>query len=135
MAVRRPLADVESNRGDDVALNLHKYENQAKLSVCLAAVGILAAVAAVALLLRNFEPADRFVYYSSSGKWFLALGGTLAVGLLTSTGGFFVGIASAGQRRNKAIKLSWLGFFLSAAAITLTMCCVVFFYFTRNNLG
>jgi hypothetical protein len=115
-----------------VALNLHKSENQAKLSVVLAVVGGLATIVAIGLLLRNFKAEDWYVTYQASGLWFPLLGAALGIGLLCSTFGFFVGLISAGKRRNTATSVSWMGFFLSAFAITLGLCAGLFFYFTRN---
>lgn len=118
-----------------MALNLHKYENQARLSVAMAVVGLVGCVGAVALLVRNFNPADRFVYYGASSMYLPLLGVMLLVSLGGGAIGFFVGISSAGQRRNKAANVAWAGFFLSAAVITLALCAGIFFYFTRNAVG
>ena len=115
-----------------MALNLQKYENQAKLSVILAIVGGAAALAAIALLLRNFDTGDRYVYYRATGLWFPALGASLAMALLTSTAAFFLGLASASKRRNTATGVSWTGFFLSAITITVTLSAALFFIFTRS---
>lgn len=115
-----------------MALNLHKYENQARLSVGLAVVGGVATLTAIALLMKNFDIESRYTYYSPTGSWFPALGVSLGVGLLSSTFGFFVGLASAGKRRNTATSMSWTGFFLGAACITLALCAGLFFYFTRS---
>jgi len=118
-----------------VPLNLHKYETQAKLSLWLAIVSVLCCIAAVFLLMRNFVPQDQFVYYNPRGLWLPALGGALFLCMLTGGVGFLVGILSAGQRRNSAAGLSWTGFFLSAAGITIGLCAGLFFYFTRNAIG
>ncbi len=118
-----------------MALNLHKYENQAKLSVALAIVSGVTVLMALGLIVRNFNATDMYVYYGGGGMYLPVLGGLLGMALLTGAGGFFAGIGSAGQRRNKAANLSWAGFFLSAATITIALCAGAFFYFTRNAIG
>lgn len=118
-----------------MAFNLRKYENQAKLSVSLAIFSVVCAIGAIGLLLRNFEPADRFTYYSPRSLWFPAMLGMLFFALATGAIGFLVGLLSAGQRRNQAVGTSWAGFFLSAASITVALCAGLFFYFTRNSIA
>ena len=108
------------------------YEKQAALSAILAVVGNAAALAAFCLLGRNFSFQDRYVTYNPENIWFPILGGVLFVALAASTIGFFVGLHSAGQRRNTRSRLSWTGFFVSAVGITLTVSAVAIFYFTRN---
>ena len=56
----------------------------------------------------------------------------LFVSLCAGVVGLFIGLNSAGQRRNTRSQLSWLGFFLNAGIIALAVCAVVFFYFARN---
>ncbi len=111
---------------------LNTYEKQARLSVRLAGVGGAATLAVLILLGRNYH--ESWVNYSPHGKWFLAFGGALFVGLVTGLIGFFVGLNSAGQRRNTLSRLSWTGFFLSALVITLIVSAAIFFFFTRNSV-
>lgn len=110
------------------------YEDQARLSVILAGISFVAALAAIALILRNFDADLFFVNFKFSGMWIKMFG----AGLLTALGcgalGFVLGIYTAGQNRNKATNLSWMGFFGSAVALTIAMSTVVFFYFTKNAM-
>jgi len=111
------------------------FEQQARLSVILAAVGAVSWLGMVGLLLRNFTPQTFWVTYNPKSLYLPVLGLTLLVSLAASTAGFFIGLHSAGQRRNTRSGLSWLGFFLSAGMLTLTLCAALFFYFARNPVG
>jgi hypothetical protein len=114
-----------------VAFDVKSYEGQARISVLLAVGGAVLALATGALIWQNFSAADFAVYYRPSGMRYLAIlsGGALAV--ILSVTGFFVGLNSAGQRRNKKDSLAWLGFFLNAAVIILAMSLLVFFWFAK----
>lgn len=118
-----------------MAFDLKSYENQAKLSVFLGFFSLAAAIGVVAMLGRNFSAEHFYVTYSSSGLWFPMLGAGMGLGLLAGAVGFFVGLNSAGQRRNNRSSLSWQGFFLNAGVITILMSAAIFFFFTRNNIG
>jgi hypothetical protein len=117
-----------------VASKLKTYEAQAKLSFWLAFPGGLAALVVVGLIYRNFDRASFYVNYNPNGFWLPVLGLGLLVALAASTTGFFVGLNSAGRRRNTRSALAWQGFFLNAAIITLTLAAAAFFFFTRNPL-
>lgn len=127
----------DRNRGKPVARkkSLNTYENQARISVIAAGVGALAAVATVALLARNFTDLQTFyVVYNPQTMYLPAVGVGLLGALACGTIGFFVGLNSAGQKRNTQSKLAWMGFFCSAAVITLALCIGLFFYFTRRPM-
>jgi hypothetical protein len=117
-----------------VAFNLKSYENQAKLSVYLAVLGGLAALGVIGLMGRNFDRISFFVTYNPKGFWLPLVGTGLLLGLGAGTAGFFVGLHSAGQRRNPRSALSWKGFFLNALVIMIMLSAGIFFYFTRNAM-
>lgn len=114
-----------------MALKLRAYETQAKLSIGLAIGAAVSMFGTVFLLLRNFDATNFLIAYRSSSMYMPALGATILLSLGLATIGFFVGLNSAGQKRNKQSQLSWIGFFLNASVITLSLCCGVFFWFTR----
>jgi hypothetical protein len=110
------------------------YEMQAKLSVALAIIGGLSTLFGVFCILSRFDYQTFLFTYNPQGKRFLAIGAGLALGLLMGAIGFLVGFNSAGQRLNKQNRLSWTGFFLSAAVIALTISCGIFLFITRNAI-
>lgn len=115
-------------------LSWKTYEDQARLSVVFAALSLLAGLAASGLILRNFDAELFFVNFNKRGMWLPVLGLGLATSMAFGTAGFFLGIYTAGQNRNKATNLSWMGFFGSAAALTLAMSAGLFFFLTRNAM-
>lgn len=114
-----------------MALDLRKYEAQAKLSVALGAAGTLGILFALWLLCRNFDGQNFWVAYSTQSFYLPSLGLGLLVALLAGTVGFFVGLNSAGQRRNTRSRLAWQGFFLNAVVITAAVSAGIFFVLTR----
>jgi prepilin signal peptidase PulO-like enzyme (type II secretory pathway) len=117
-----------------VAFKLKTYEGQAKVSVLLAVLGGLALVGVLALICRNFDLATWFTTYNPNGFWLPILGVGLLAALAASTIGFFVGLHSAGQRRNTRSALAWLGFFVNALIITAALSSAALFVFTRNPI-
>jgi hypothetical protein len=111
------------------------YELQAKLSVGLAIVGGLSALFAGFCILSRLDLQTFLFTYDPQGKRFLAVMAGLAMGMLTGGIGFLVGFNSAGQRLNKQNRLSWTGFFLSAAVIALTISCGILLFVTRNAVA
>jgi len=128
------VTEESQDEGKPVAFNLRRYENQAKLSVILAAVGGAAAVGVAALLVLKFDREVFFVTYNANGLFLPVLGAGLVGGLAAATVGFFVALNSAGQRRNPRSALSWRGFFLNAAVIAVLLSATVFFYLTHNAI-
>lgn len=115
-----------------MAFNLRTYEAQAKLSVALAVLGGAAAVVIAGMIIRNFDAAAFYVTYNAKGPWLLIVALGLMVGLGAATAGFFIGLNSAGQKRNKLSALAWQGFFLNALVLVVLLGAAVFVYFTRN---
>ncbi len=117
-----------------MAFKLSKYEDQAKLSVYLGLLGIAAACAAAFLLWRRFEPTTFYVSFNPQRPFRQVLIGGLLVGLAAGVCGFFIGLNSAGQKRNTLSRLAWQGFFLSALAIMFVLSAGIFFFFTQNPI-
>lgn len=113
------------------SMKVNTYEKQAMYSMACACVAILAALATVALIVRNLDFETWTLSMPRTGPSFKLMLVGVAGACLLGTVGFFVGFSSAGHSRNKRSGLSWLGFFLSAAAVSLGMSAFIFYYFTR----
>lgn len=115
-------------------LNLRSYETQARLSVALAIAGGLGALGGAFGVLYHFSWDHFLLSYDPRGARLPMIGGALFVALAASVAGFCVGLNSAGQRRNKQSRLSWIGFFMNAAVLALALMIAFFFLFTRNPI-
>ena len=113
-------------------LNLRSFENQAMISVALAGAAGLCAIAGVFSVLYRFNWQDFILTYNSRGLRIVLIAGSLFLALSGSVVGFCVAFNSAGRRRNKKSRLSWIGFFLNAAILAVTLMASFFFLFTRN---
>ncbi len=118
-----------------MAVKRNEYETQAKLSLWCGMIAAVLLIVAVVLLGRNFHPEQFWIAYNPRGKWFLALGGTIALALVSGAAGLFLGFNSAGQKRNTLSALSWRGFFINAAVVALTLSAGVFFFFTKYAIS
>ncbi len=107
------------------------FEQQARMSVIFAVVSVIAALGAAVLCIYKFRPDEGFVVFNSGGLFQPVVAAAILVSLLSGATAFFMGLSSAGQRRNKATSLSWLGFFTGAAGLTVALSTGVFFWLTR----
>ena len=115
--------------------NLKSFESQANISVILAGLAALGAVAAIYCVLSGFNWEFRMLTYNPNGMRFYALGAALCLTFGASVVGVCFGFNSAGQRRNKKSRLSWIGFFVNAALIALALMVAVFFLGFRNPMS
>ena len=107
-------------------LSLRRYDHQAILSVIISALAFVPMIGLVWLILRNMHWDEQMIYYAKM-SYRLAVLGSVAVTLLMAAIGLGLGLNSVGQRRNDKQQLSWIGFFLGALVICLTL--VLFFLF------
>lgn len=90
------------------------------------------AVAAAAVLIgRNFHMENRWTMFGADTLYQPILGAVLLAALTFSAAGFFLGLNSAGQKRNTQSSLAWLAFFVNASIITAAVCAGLFFALTR----
>lgn len=116
-------------------MKLKTFEAQSRLSVLLAIVATLLTVAAAVLIATRFDPESFAVVIRARGARFFAIVGATAVAILLGLTGFFVGLNSAGQKRNKDSRLAWIGFFGNAAILTLALCLFVFFFLAKVGVN
>lgn len=101
----------------------------------LAMAGGLAVFAAAFLIGRNFRWENRWTVFSTDTLYQPVLGAVLLAALTFSAAGFFLGLNSAGQKRNTQSSLAWLAFFVNASVITAAICCGLFFALTRYPMA
>jgi hypothetical protein len=115
-----------------MAVKENTYEKQATLSLVCGGVAGLAVLGFLAIMLPRFHPTEFEVMVGQGSKAYYALFASAGVAVLMGAAGFFLGLNSAGQKRNKKNRLSWAGFFLNAGLITLAMSALLFFWFTKE---
>jgi len=105
--------------------SLRRYDTQARASMIVSLVSLVALCGLAFIVFQNLDPTDGVIYYGANRK--LAILGGGAITLLLSAAGFGLGLNSAGQRRNDKPLLSWIGFFLGASVLCLTLIMLFFF--------
>ncbi len=115
--------------------SLRRFDVQARVSLIVSLASFVAWLAAVGLVLsadKGFENVDwqQFVITYGPARR-LAVLGAIAVTLMLGVTGFGFGLSSAGQRRNDKPVLSWIGFFIGAAVICLTL--ILFLTFRQRG--
>ncbi len=101
--------------------SFRRFDVQAKWSLLCSLAAIPPLLAVAFLEYQRFDAEMTMIPYRSAGPRHLAiLAGIAAAGLLSLIG-IALGLNSAGQRRNDKQKQSWLGFFVGAAALSLTI--------------
>lgn len=107
--------------------SLRRYDHQAIMSLTMSLISVLSLLGLAVILVQNMKWDEMIIYYGSSRKMAVMAG--TAVTLLLSAIGFGFGFNSVGQRRNEKQKLSWLGFFIGAGVISLTLILFILFRF------
>jgi hypothetical protein len=111
--------------------SLRRYEDQALFSVVLGIVACLSLITQALMTFRNVNWAEKVILYGNpTRKYLILLAALITLGLGLGAVGF--GFNSAGQRRNDRPQFSWIGFFLGAGAICLTIV-LVFIFQTRSE--
>lgn len=110
-------------------LSLRRYDVQARVSVFLSAAALVCVVGLAALVFQHLAIREKVIPYNpkSLRMPLVYTSGLLALGL--GLAGFGFGLNSAGQRRNDKPTHSWIGFFLGAGAVTLS---VILLYLFRS---
>ncbi len=106
-------------------LSLRRYDVQAVVSVYISILAILPLIALAFFIAQQLDFSQWVFYYGKLRKLAILGSGLAALGLAAI--GFGLGLNSAGQRRNDKPMMSWLGFFISAIVICLTLVLLYFF--------
>lgn len=114
-------------------LSLRRYDHQAILSVYISALAIVPLIGLIILIFRNMHWDEQIIYYASMSYRLVVLG-SVAVTLLMATVGLGLGLNSVGQRRNDRQRLSWLGFFIGAIIVCLTLVLFVLFWIRAEKI-
>ena len=113
--------------------SLRRYEDQAKVSVAASLVAVVTLLALIVIVVRRIVWSELAIFYGGPTR--MGIMSAVAVTLLLSVIGFGFGINSVGQRRNEKQGLSWLGFFVSAAVLVLTIGVSAFVHFRGDFIG
>jgi hypothetical protein len=96
----------------------------------IALVSLVALIGLAVVVLQNMNYQEYTIVYGPRRRIAILVG--TAVTLLLSAVGMGMGYNSAGQRRNDKQALSWLGFFLGALVLSLTIG-VFFLFYVRGE--
>ncbi len=108
------------------------HERQARLGAVLAVIGLACAAMLAVCVFWRFDFHEFAAIFRMGSPRFIALAGSGLVGLVASTVGFFVSLASAGNKRNELAPLAWKAFFANAAALFVTLSLMIVFFFARQ---
>jgi len=115
--------------------SLRRYDTQARLSIIIALASIVTMLGLVYCIFRKNMGVffEEFVLYHGPNRK-LAIYLATAITILLAVFGFGLGYNSAGQRRNDKQQLSWLGFFISAVVICLTIVLFLLFHWRAESV-
>lgn len=114
--------------------SLRRYDTQARMSVAVAIVSLVSLAATCGLIFRHVDFSQFLIIYGNNTRKLLIYSGG-ALTLLLAGIAFGFGINSAGQRRNDKQQLSWLGFFISAGVLTMTLIVLYTFHSRGQFVG
>ena len=106
-------------------------DSQARLSAVLSLLSCVTLAGLVFLMKRHLDWKQMVISYGRTRG--LIIQATFAVTLLLAASGTYVGWSSVGERRNDKPTLSWLGFFVGAAVISLAFI-LYWFFKSRGEL-
>ena len=116
-------------------LNLRRYDVQASVSLYLSAASVVFVMGAAFMLFYRYDPESRTVIYMvGTPRWFLLMACAGLAGLLSLLG-LSLGANSAGQRRNDKQKRSWIGFFIGAFVLTMTIILLAIYVVRGEPVG
>lgn len=116
-------------------LNLRRYDVQASVSLFLSAASVVFVIGTAVLLFYRYDADSRTVLYMiGTPRWFLLMACAGLAGLLSLLG-LSLGANSAGQRRNDKQTRSWIGFFIGAFVLTMTIILLAIYLVRGEAVG
>lgn len=111
--------------------SLSRYDTQARVSLGLALFSVVCLLGLAVLIFQHLDLSQWVITYGRFRR--LVIMGATAGTILVAAIAFGMGLNSAGQRRNDKPLFSWLGFFISAGVICMSL--ILFFLFrTRGEM-
>ena len=110
--------------------SLRRPDTQARVSLITSLASVVTLAGLIAVVIHETDFTERVVYYGWVAN--IAVLGATALTLMLSAVGFGLGLSSAGQRRNDKQKWSWIGFFVGAGVLCLTL--IVFAFYLKGEL-
>ena len=108
-------------------LSLRRYDVQARIALVAAIAAAVLVLALAVLVFRRVDWTNKVIAYRPNTlRWYLIMLVT-GMSILVSALALGFGLNSAGQRRNDRHRWSWIGFFLGAACLCLTILLFVVF--------
>ncbi|MBN1491049.1 MAG: hypothetical protein JXA69_14135 [Phycisphaerae bacterium] len=107
--------------------SLRRYDVQATVSVALSAAAFFFILAMAAMIVTKLNLEMKVISYGKEGLRMPAIYLSGLAAFTLGVAGFGFGMNSAGQRRNDKPRRSWIGFFLGAGAITLSLILLALF--------
>ena len=102
-------------------LNLRDAQLQARVGLILSVASVVCVLVLGALILENFNPAERTIAYSPKSLRYPAILGLTGLSGFLAVVWFGLGISSLGHKRNARQRESWIGFLLGALVVSLTI--------------
>jgi hypothetical protein len=110
---------------------LRRYDWQARYAVWLAVAAVLPFLAGAYLAASRYDGVLGQIIYGANGRFVPAFAVSVLASLVPATCAFFLGLNSAGQRRNDRSAWSWIGFFLGGLIATFDLVLLIAFLMLR----
>ena len=109
--------------------SLRRYDVQARVGLWTSLAAVLPFLAAALQSYLRYDHQLRAIQYGQQGKFKIAFLLCVGLAMMLSVLGLGLGYNSAGQRRNKEQRRSWLGFFIGTTVLSFSV--ILFFAFLK----
>jgi len=114
--------------------SLRRYDVQAQVAMILSFVSVIFLLALIVLAFQRLDTQSWVIPYSPKSFRMAAIVLCAAIAFWTGVFGLGFGLNSAGQRRNDKPAQSWIGFFVGAASVTLTLIVLAAFWLWKESV-